>query len=95
MTEHNVDRLLDIASIAEQQVPVEASNQSRAVFYEYYGRLLISRDPEQAARRFEQSLGAYAHVENTSICPYRSLLRSMGSQQPQILRRFEQVSCER
>ena len=67
--------LSEIAHAAEAQIPAFATIESLAVFYEFYGRIMMMEpaDSKRAIRYFEQSIDTYPVPENTSICPLLDL----------------------
>jgi hypothetical protein len=94
VTSGNRGVLLDIASQAASNIPRHATNQSVAVFYEYYGRVLMlnDADSDRALGYFERSLASYPSEENTSICPQRMLAKDL-QRTDQWVSQFREVPC--
>jgi hypothetical protein len=74
--------LLDFANAAEDQIPEFITNESLAVFYEFYGRAhaMEPSDNELAIRYFEKSIQELPIQTNTSLCPLIRLYRSENNQ---------------
>jgi hypothetical protein len=86
--------LLALAAEAARQIPEVATNKSRAILHEYYGRLLRLEDADagEAFSHFEQSLALYPASENTSICGHRALADRFGFESA-YLQQFRNVPC--
>ncbi len=90
--------LLGFAIAAEEQIPDFITNESLAVFYEFYGRSLILKpsDNDMAITYFEKSVETLPVKTNTSLCPLIRLYRS-EKRHPElttILSRFPALECK-
>jgi hypothetical protein len=89
--------LSEIAQAAEAQIPPFATRESLAVFYEFYGRIMMMEpaNNKKAISYFEQSIDTYPVPDNTSICPLLSLyLTEMDSGRANALgQRFSGLNC--
>ncbi len=92
----NRGRLLALAAEAAQQIPRVATNKSRAIFHEYFGRLLglEEADAREAFTHFERSIALYPAEDNTSICKHRALVADFGFDSAYV-QQFRSVSCPR
>ena len=92
VTSENRQTLLALAAQAERDIPVMVTNKSLAVFYEYYGRILMKEDADagRALAYFERSIAIYPASENTSICPHRRIAKTYGFEP---VHEFKDVAC--
>lgn len=87
---------LELAALAENEIPSMASNKILAVFYEYYGRLLSQDQSKlsEAVAYLKKSVSTYPASENTAICHLRQLVKQQKLDHPKILKQFDLDECE-
>jgi hypothetical protein len=90
--------LLDFADAAEDQIPEFITNESLAVFYEFYGRAhaMEPSDKNQAIKYFEMSVQELPIQTNTSLCPLIRLYQSESNQSELnfILVHYPDLECQ-
>lgn len=97
MTPQQKRLLLDMAALAETEIPPFVTRHGLAAFYEVYGELHLAEpaSPVLAKRYFEQSITAYPMPENGSICRMRTILARAGEETAlaQLEQRFPDSDC--
>jgi hypothetical protein len=91
------DVLIGFARSAEDQIPDFITNESLAVFYEFYGRALAMEpsDNTLAISYFEKSVETLPMNINTSLCPLTRLYEAelMQAKLKVILKQYPDLEC--
>lgn len=90
-------RLIEIARLAESDIPEFATPTSLAVFYELYGRALMidPAEPARALHYFRLSVEAYPMAENQSICRMLEIYDNNDNEDriAELMARFPEAEC--
>lgn len=89
--------LMEIALAAREQIPAEIPRASKALLFEYLGRLemMAPMNANAAIGYFEASVHFYPVPQNTSLCPLSYLYRqeNRSSQLAQLESSYPGISC--
>ena len=89
--------LMEIALSAQAQIPAETPRASKALLFEYLGRLemMAPMNVEAAIGYFEASIHFNPVPQNTSLCPLRYLYRQheRSSDLAQLESRYTNITC--
>lgn len=89
--------LLEMAESARENIPAIAPKKSRALLYEYLGRiaLMAPAEPIKAIDYFEQSVQINPVQDNTSLCPLRFLYQQAQQEDKHqaLNQKFPKISC--
>lgn len=88
-------RMLELASLAEKDIPNMISNKNLAIFHEYYGQLLAQDQTsmKEAIEHLEKSISIYPASENASICKLKELVDERHLEPPKLLEKFPLDDC--